>query len=163
MQRLILLRHGKAETGSPTGADFDRVLTERGRRDSALTAEALAAAGFVPDLVLVSPAARAAQTWEAARAQFPKAAVEVLRALYNAEPDAILAEAERAGADAGTVMVVAHNPGLHQLAVTLAQRGKDGPDRARLYAGFPTAAAAAFDLPARRLRMFTPKVLGGGA
>jgi phosphohistidine phosphatase len=163
MERLILLRHGKAETGSPTGVDFDRALTERGRRDSALTAKALAAAGFTPDLVLVSPAARAAETWEAAKAQFPKAEVVISRALYNAEPETILSEAEREGAGAATVMVVAHNPGLHQLAVTLAQRGKDGPDRARLLAGFPTAAAAAFDLSARTLLLVAPKALGGGA
>jgi len=163
MQRLILLRHGKAEQGAPSGQDFDRVLTERGRRDSVLAAKALADAGFCPDLALVSPAARARETWQAAAPVFPKAEVVFDQALYNAEPETILERAQALGADVGAVMVVAHNPGLHQLALTLAQGCQDAPERAQLYARFPTGAAAAFDLAAGRLVLFTPKALGGGA
>jgi phosphohistidine phosphatase len=163
MERLILLRHGKAEASAPSGVDFDRSLTERGRRDSAMVANALADAGFAPDLALVSPAARAHQTWLAAQPVFPQAKVLLSRDLYNAEPETILALVEGKGAACGAVMVVAHNPGLHQLALMLAQRCQDGLDRARLNAGFPTAAAAAFDLGAGRLTLFTPKSLGGGA
>jgi phosphohistidine phosphatase len=163
MQRLILLRHGKAEAGAPSGKDFDRVLTGRGRRDSVLVAQALARAGFSPDLVLASPAARADQTWRAAAAVFPDAKVEWVQSLYNAEPETILAQAEQRGEADRTVMVVAHNPGLHQLALSLAARSQDGPDRAKLYIGFPTAAAAAFDLEAGRLVLLTPRALGGGA
>ena len=90
MQRLILLRHGKAETGAPSGRDFDRVLTARGARDSLLAAQALAKGGFSPDLALVSPAARALQTWQAAAPVFPKAKVVMDADLYDAEPETIL-------------------------------------------------------------------------
>ena len=85
------------------------------------------------------------------------------KALYNADPDAILAQAEAAGGAYGVVMVVAHNPGLHQLALDLLRRCKGSPDQERLHAGFPTGAAAAFDLAGKRFSMFTPKSLGGGA
>ena len=163
MERLILLRHGKAEAGSASGKDFDRALTGRGRRDSVLVAEALARAGFSPDLVLVSPAARADQTWQAAAPLFPNAQVQRVQALYNAEPETILAQAEARGFGLRTVMVTAHNPGLHQLAMTLAHRCGDGPERARIYAGFPTGAAAAFDFETGGLVLLTPKALGGGA
>jgi phosphohistidine phosphatase len=163
MQRLILLRHGKAEASAPSGKDFDRALTGRGRRDSVLVAQALARAGFSPDLVLVSPAARADQTWRAAAVVFPDAQVQWQQALYDAEPQTILTQVEHRGEADRTVMVVAHNPGLHQLALSLAGRCQDGKDRAGLYAGFPTAAAAAFDLEAGRMMLFTPKALGGGA
>ena len=61
MDRLILLRHGKAEPDAASGQDFDRALTERGRRDTLIVAKALAEAGFAPDLVLVSTAVRAAR------------------------------------------------------------------------------------------------------
>ena len=152
MERLILLRHGKAEAGSPSGEDFDRALTERGRRDAVLMAQAI-----------VSTAARARQTWEAAAPAFPRAEVVLTKALYNADPDAILAQAEAAGGAYGVVMVVAHNPGLHQLALDLLRRCKGSPDQERLHAGFPTGAAAAFDLAGKRFSMFTPKSLGGGA
>lgn len=163
MQRLILLRHGKAEQGAPSGRDFDRVLTGRGRRDSVLVAQALAREGWSPDLALVSPAARALETWQAAAPAFPKAKLVLAQALYNAQPEAILDEAQTQGAAAHTVMVVAHNPGLHQLALTLVQGCKDAPGRAQLFAAFPTGAAAAFDLEAGRLVLLTPKALGGGA
>lgn len=163
MQRLILLRHGKAEASAPSGRDFDRVLTARGARDSLLAAQALAKDGFSPDLALVSPAARALQTWQAAAPVFPKAKVVMDKTLYDAEPEAILKAARTQGAGAQTVLVVAHNPGLHQLALTLAQNCPDAPDRAQLFAGFPTGAAAVFDLDAGRLALITPKALGGGA
>ena len=163
MERLILLRHGKAENEAPSGEDFDRALTERGRHDSALVGLALAQAGFSPDIVIVSPAARARQTWEAMAYIFPGAEVVFDKALYNAEPNVILASAEGKGGDEPTVMVVAHNPGLHQLALMFAHRMKDAPDRTRLNAGFPTGAAAAFNFKAERFVMLTPKALGGGS
>ena len=88
MDRLILLRHGKAEAHAASGQDFDRPLTERGRRDVALVARRLAEAGQVPDLVLVSPAARARETWEAmARAVFDLRAGGARPALYEIGPD----------------------------------------------------------------------------
>ena len=163
MQRLILLRHGKTEQHAPSGRDFDRVLTGRGRRDSVLVAQALAREGFSPDLALVSPAARALQTWQAAAPVFPNAKVVLAETLYNAEPETILEAARSLGAGVRTVVVVAHNPGLHQLALTLAQNCREAPERARLFAGFPTGAAAAYDLDAGRLVLLTPKALGGGA
>jgi phosphohistidine phosphatase len=161
MERLILFRHGKAEANAPSGRDFDRALTDRGGSDGLLVARALARAGFRPDLAIVSPAVRAQQTWEAAAAAFPGTPAMLLQTLYNAEPDVLLAEAEARGGAHGTVLIVAHNPGLHQLAVTLAQRCNDAPDRSKLNLGLPTGAAAAIDFAASRFALFTPKSLGG--
>ena len=53
MDRLILLRHGKAESESVSGDDFDRRLAPRGVRESAAMARTLAELGFVPDVALV--------------------------------------------------------------------------------------------------------------
>ena len=164
MERLILLRHGKAEASAASGDDFDRALTPRGVADSALVARTLAQAGLQPDLVLVSDAARARQTWEASSAAFPPANVIVLPSLYNAAPEAILALVEGHEDEAGTIMVVAHNPGLFQLSLALAQKVQATPaDRAALNAGLPTAAASVIDLPGQSFRLFTPRALGGGA
>ncbi|HUO21228.1 MAG TPA: histidine phosphatase family protein [Caulobacteraceae bacterium] len=163
MDRLILLRHGKAEANAPSGKDFDRVLTERGRRDTLMVVRALVEAGFVPDVALVSPAARARDTWAAAAEALPGTTALFEPALYNAEPDVIWAQAQDKGQNYGAVLIVAHNPGLHQLAATLAQRCSDAPDRIQLNAGFPTSAAAAFDFQASRFVLFTAKGLGGGA
>jgi phosphohistidine phosphatase len=162
MDRLILLRHGKAETDAPSGRDFDRPLTGRGRRDAVVVGRALVEAGISPDLVLVSPAARAAQTWEAVAAIFPEAAVEDMPELYETTPVEILALARSAGADASTVMVVGHNPGLGQLAAWLAQDTPPGEARTRILDGFPTGAAAVVGFSPPAFDLYTPKALGGG-
>jgi phosphohistidine phosphatase len=164
LDRVILLRHGKAENSSATGGDFDRALTERGKADAALIAHALAQSGFVPDVALVSPAVRAMQTWAAAAPAFPETLLQVAPALYNAGPGEILGLLEGRGQGARTVLVVGHNPGLHQLSVRLA-RSAAAPAQmlARLDQGLPTAAASVTDFDPPAFHLFTPKALGGGA
>ncbi len=162
MDRLILLRHGKAEADASSGKDFDRALTDRGRRDAVLVARALADAGLAPDLVLVSPAARAAQTWDVAAAMFPRARVEAFLQLYEISSGEILALARGEGAKVGTVMVVGHNPGLGHLAAWLAQDAPGAASRALLAEGFPTAAAAVIGFSPPAFDLYTPKTLGGG-
>jgi len=140
MQRLILFRHAKAETSSDTGEDFDRPLAARGRDDALHAGRRLADAGYAPDLGLVSAARRTIQTWETAAAAFPQARVDVLRELYNADSTTLLEAAEAAGERAQTVAVVAHNPGIGELAMRLGRRDM------RLAGGFPTSAIAVFDV-----------------
>lgn len=145
MDRLILFRHGKAEPESASGEDFDRRLAPRGVRESAEMAAQLADLGFLPDLALVSPAARTRETWAAAEAHFPKARVLFDDELYHADSGSARHAAERVGKTAGTVMVVGHNPGLQELAVRLLAEGGAPPSLiARATRQFPTAAAAVF-------------------
>jgi phosphohistidine phosphatase len=145
MDRLILFRHGKAEAESASGDDFDRRLAPRGARESAEIGGRLAELGLKPDLVLVSPAARARETWAAAEASFPHARMQVDPHLYHADSAAIRHAAQRAGKGVGTVMVVGHNPGLQELAVRLLQEGAAPPSLVgKAQRQFPTAAAAVF-------------------
>jgi phosphohistidine phosphatase len=62
-RRLVIVRHATTGEGSP---DIRRQLTERGRRDAATIGRWLVENDVVPDLVVVSPATRAQQTWEIA-------------------------------------------------------------------------------------------------
>lgn len=143
MERLILFRHGKAERDSASGEDFDRALTERGRADAEAIGRMLAVSGAAPDLALVSSAVRAVQTFEAARPAFPKAAVKTSQGLYLASAGALMRAAQ--AEDAGAIMLVAHNPGLHDLALGLAREGRAAAsDLIRLEEGFPTSAVAVF-------------------
>jgi phosphohistidine phosphatase len=145
MRRLILLRHAKTEPRSEAGDDLSRRLTERGRSESCMMASVLEGAGYAPDLVLVSPAARTRETWDWMAATFPKAKAELRKGLYDATPEEIEEEMRQETAAAGTLMVVAHNPGLQELAVNLLiDGGGSNSDIERLSAGFPTAAAAVF-------------------
>ena len=144
MHTLILLRHGKAETTSAGGGDFERGLTDRGKRESAMIGEMLSRAGVAPDLVLVSTARRAMETWEAARAAFPQAKVAPAHALYHATPDALAEAIDSVGEAVASLMIVGHNPGLHELALSLAADGRN-PAAMTLAEAFPTAAAAVFE------------------
>ncbi len=147
MERLILLRHGEAERGAPSGEDFDRALNGQGRAESADMGRQLAAGGDAPDQALVSSAARAAQTFEAARPAFPDAVAHTSRGLYLAGPRELMAAIRTAAPAARTLLVVGHNPGIHELAVILAEQGgARGAMMARLEHSFPTAAAAVFDI-----------------
>lgn len=166
MRTLILLRHAKAERDAASGRDFDRALTERGWADARLIGRVLADAGFVPDRVRVSAAKRAAQTWEAVATAFPPAEAAVLPELFHAGPERLIAEIEGAAQDGETLLVVAHNPGLHTLAARWA-RASRAPEAPRIEAGFPTAAAAVFRTEAAEAPVleafFAPSAYGGGA
>src|SRR5579863_9361315 len=116
MRRLILFRHAKTEARSEAGDDLSRRLTERGRAEAALMGAVLSNAAIRPDLVLVSPAVRAIETWEGLASAFPQARVEVRARLYDATREEILEEAGLDTAGAETVMLVGHNPGLQELA-----------------------------------------------
>jgi len=140
MRRLILMRHGEAERPRPGLEDFDRALDDEGRAESRRMGQALARAGFTPDLALVSAARRTLETWAGAAAAFSgDIAVEQRRGLYAASAVTLSASAAEAGTRADTIMLVGHNPGIHQYAAHLAQQaGAPRLDR------FPTGSAAVF-------------------
>ncbi|HEX5378832.1 MAG TPA: histidine phosphatase family protein [Phenylobacterium sp.] len=145
MDRLILLRHGDAERDSPSGDDFDRRLSERGREEASRMGETLAELGLIPDLALASAAARTRETWAALSPAFPNARATFDDSLYLAEPELVRRAAEQAGATCGALMVVGHNPGLQDLALTLLIEGGAAASAVeRVRSGFPTGAAAVF-------------------
>src|SRR6266481_6392424 len=94
MRRLMLLRHAKTETDAPSGRDQDRRLDQRGRTDAAEIGGWIGRHPPVPDLVLVSPAVRAHQTWEIAAEAMkkvsPQPRIELLPELYGADPSQLL-------------------------------------------------------------------------
>jgi phosphohistidine phosphatase len=149
---LVLFRHGNAVRPHEAPDDFARALTERGVSESVAQASRLQGLGFRPDVALVSTALRASETWDQAARFFPGARPRLTRALYLASPDVYLDAARAAGAPC--VIVVAHDPGLHDLSRTLMKGSADsaaGGGVGSLRDGFPTAGIAWFTLdPAAR-------------
>ena len=78
---------------------------------------ALSARGMRPDLALVSPATRTRETWELLHDAFGDVQVREDEPLYNGGSDTLRRFVEAAEDEAGCLMVVAHNPGVHLLAV----------------------------------------------
>ena len=109
-RRLLLIRHAKAADGP---VDVDRALTGRGRGQAAAIGTWLADAGFAPDRALVSPARRAAQTWEQAAAHLGAAPEhEVESRIYDNTVEALLAVIADAPDGVQTLAVVGHNPSI---------------------------------------------------
>ncbi len=149
MRRLMLLRHAKTETDAPSGQDHDRRLDDRGRRDAAEIGHWIARNPPFPNLVLVSSAVRAQQTWdlvwEKMKERAPVPEVETLDELYGAEPTQLLKTVRMASAaDPKRLMLVGHNPGMHELALMLAGSG-DKAARKALEDNLPTSGLAILD------------------
>ena len=166
MRRLILFRHAKAKPRAAGEEDFDRALTDRGREDAAIVGQALARDNLAPDYALVSPARRTAETWICARDSFPRIRAELNRELYNAGPEDIREAIEAVADRCDTLVVVGHNPGLHELAVELLiDAAASQADIEKIAGRFPTATAAVYDIDeAGRARLdgvLLAKDLGG--
>ena len=147
MRRLMLLRHAKTERDAPSGNDRDRRLDERGHRDAAAMAAWMADQGHIPELALVSPATRAQQTWATLAPFMPGTTVELVDELYHADASDLLRTIRMAAASAPQrLLVVAHNPSLHELALALPARGNKAGLRA-LIDNLPTTGLAVIDFP----------------
>jgi phosphohistidine phosphatase len=147
MPTLFLLRHAKSDWADASMADHDRPLAPRGERAALAMGQYMRQRGLCPDLVLCSSARRACDTYELVASRLD-GAPDVLgeRELYLAGPDALLARLRRVPGAIASVMLVAHNPDLQQLAQTLAGRGEEALLQA-VRAGFPTGALAVMAVP----------------
>lgn len=132
MRTLHLLRHAKSDWDDPGLPDERRPLNGRGRRDARALAKYLDKHPLELDAVFCSTALRARKTLEAIVPSLGGAAIAAEPALYGAEGDELLAFLHGLPAGLGAVMLVGHNPGLEDLARSLAPEAK----------AFPTCALA---------------------
>ena len=141
------------EDDAPSGRDHDRRLDERGRLDAGAIGTWIGRHPPLPDTVLVSTAVRARQTWEiardaikdAARERSPQPHVELLDELYGAEPTQLLRIIRMAEvSDPARLMLIGHNPGMHELSLMLAGSG-DAAAKKSLEDNLPTAGLAILD------------------
>jgi phosphohistidine phosphatase len=149
MRRLMLLRHAKTEHDAPSGRDQDRRLDHRGHHDAAEIGGWIARHPPFPDSVLVSHAIRAHQTWEVAweamKDLVPEPVVELMPELYGADAAELLQIIRDASdADPHRLLLVGHNPGMHELALALTGSG-DAAGRKALADNLPTSGLAIFD------------------
>jgi len=145
MRRLMLLRHAKTERAGPGERDRDRKLTKRGQTDASLIGAYMAHHDLVPDLALVSPARRTQETWKLVAAAFAKAPRHVNEErIYNATAQGLMQLiVETRGARA--LLIIGHNPGLHDVAMQLIASG-DVAMREKLSEKLPTSGLAVIDL-----------------
>ncbi len=140
MRHIYLLRHAKASWELAGELDYERGLTERGANDCVLMRGPVEALTPAPDLVICSGARRARETLDGVAAALPKdTVVEYDDRIYQATTDRLIDVLRGIDPGVEAVLMVGHNPSMHDLAVELAA---DGPELDAIAGKFPTAALA---------------------
>jgi phosphohistidine phosphatase len=156
---LHLLRHAKSSWDVPGQDDHERVLNARGRKAAKAIGRFLASEGPPPDRVLCSTAARAQETWERVARRLEEAGakppVDFDRRLYLATAGEMLARVRACG-DEPCLLLVAHNPGIEDLALGLAGSGDEDAWH-RLRAKYPTGGLATLVFDVERWSDAAPK------
>ncbi len=152
MKILYLLRHAKSSWGDRDLADHERPLNERGRKAAGVMGRYLRGLPTPPRLVLASTARRVSETLAL---MLPELTGDIAlirdRSLYLASPDQLLSRLREVSTNPSSLLILAHNPGIHELALQLSGEIEDEAGhemRDRLKAGFPTAALAVIRFPA---------------
>ena len=143
MKTLYLLRHAKSAWDDPGLDDHDRPLAPRGEKAAQKIGRYLKDHKAHIDLVLCSTATRAQDTCARVLAAMdaPDIPVEREFGLYLCGSHVLLERLRDAPDSAGSLMLIAHNPDLHELAQQLTGSGEDRHGKA-LAEKFPTAACA---------------------
>ena len=144
MRRLMLLRHAKSDW--PDGVDdHERPLAKRGRKACPLMGRYMADEALVPDLAVVSTARRARETWRLVRPAFDRDIVQHDEPrVYEASASAIRDVIGETEPEVRALLLVGHNPGLHDLALQLIGTASRS-DLSGLRLKFPTAGLAVID------------------
>jgi phosphohistidine phosphatase len=124
---VYIARHGKATRDSPSGADRDRRLRGRGRRQAEYLAEQLASMAVAPAAVLTSPYLRTVETADIIADALGLTPAVDERLLCGAPASAalhLIAECDSLGV---TPLLIGHNPQVSELVGVLA-RGVAGVD-----------------------------------
>jgi phosphohistidine phosphatase len=118
---LYVLRHAKSSWDDPTLDDRDRPLASRGRRDAQRLAGFLQRESVAPALVLCSSSLRTRQTLAAILPSL-EGDIQVLVAdgLYGADVEQLLERLRALPDSVPSVLLIGHNPGLHELVLRLA-------------------------------------------
>lgn len=117
MKTLIILRHGKAEIGDFDTDDFDRNITDRGRKNASDMGKFIHHKINLPDLVLASDAKRTTETAKSVceSINYPKENILFNTDLYLASMRRILKIVFNLSDEINSCVMVAHNPGLTDL------------------------------------------------
>ncbi|MEZ5545797.1 MAG: histidine phosphatase family protein [Lysobacteraceae bacterium] len=139
MTLLYLLRHAHAETAASGQSDAERSLSEHGQAEADAAGQHFIALPR-PERVLCSPARRARETAERVLAVLGYIDTRHEPRIYEATPGDLIDVLDE-NAEAGSVLLVGHNPGLERL-VALLSTGQSGLNR-----GMSPASLATLELP----------------
>ena len=146
MKRLILMRHAKTEPWTEGIDDFARALTPVGHEAAETMAKALKDEGWSPEKTVLSTARRTRETWGHLSAVFGTCDMVLEDDLYLAGERGI-ADIITDNDGASTLMIIGHNPGLHDLAISLLRAAGSADHQAsiRISSKLPTGGVVMFE------------------
>lgn len=145
MHQLLLMRHAKAERAHGGQSDHDRALRPSGREAAFRMRARLRGLTIEPDVVLLSSSRRTRETLECVSFWKEQPNIEEMESLYMAPAARLLEILRDLRETMLSVLVVGHNPGIHELAMTLAGGAKLRSEaHEMLEKGFPTMRVAEF-------------------
>jgi phosphohistidine phosphatase len=126
MKTLYLIRHAKSSWKYPNLDDFERPLNKRGRKSAPIMGKILKKLKVTPDLVLSSPANRAAMTARiiAASINYPLENIRYSEAIYEFSESALIHVVKQIDDAVNKAMVVGHNPAINGIANYIADQSR---------------------------------------
>ena len=145
MKKLAILRHAKSSWDDPSLADFDRPLNGRGRRSATAIGRELKRKEIAFDFVLASTAVRVRQTLQFLEEGYGSPLeVTFEPRIYEASTGTMLELIRAIPEQAGSALVVGHNPAFGRLAEHLTVDDSSGLRR-RIEIKYPTGTLALMD------------------
>jgi phosphohistidine phosphatase len=144
MKRLMILRHAHTEPASESG-DRERKLTPKGLDNARTLGETMTAKNYVPDFILCSPVTRTRQTLDQIAATLGKIQTEFQKVIYEGGYDEILSLVRGVDNSCAALLVVGHNPAIHQFAASMAREDHDLMNS--LSSGYAPATLTVLDVP----------------
>jgi|YNPMSStandDraft_1061717.scaffolds.fasta_scaffold00004_41 phosphohistidine phosphatase len=117
MKRIILVRHAKSSWENPDWSDFERPLNKRGLRDAPFMADIVAKKIEKPDLIISSPAVRAATTCKYFAKAFSYNEKDIIfdENIYSKGSRYIINLIFQLDSNFNSVMIFGHNPDITSL------------------------------------------------
>ena len=121
MKTIYFLRHAKSSWDDFELKDYDRPLSTRGIQDADLMGNYFRSKKIKLDLVLSSPSKRTKETLEHFF-QFEKPKVQFEESIYHASLDQILGVIFSVPETIRSIMLVGHNPSMHEITEYLSNK-----------------------------------------
>lgn len=123
MRQLSLIRHAESSWKETSPSDFDRPLNTRGLQNAPLMGQVLRKRGERYDMIITSPALRAATTAKLIARELGYAETDIAEQaqLYDASLDTLLNVIHSLPQASQHIALVAHNPGLTELCRYLSE------------------------------------------
>lgn len=144
-KRLLILRHAKAMPSEGL-EDSKRPLAPKGLEDSEALGKVMQQhKGYQPDLALCSPSVRTRQTLDGVLKSLAPPSVQYLDAIYDGTRSDLFGAVQNAEEKYSNILLVGHNPGIHDFAATLADDAS--PLFNRLLAGYKPGTLTVLECP----------------